>query len=548
MTRLVLRLSLAIVLICGVGLLAAPGCAPGGGGGASVALVQGTADSALLDEVSKWATLETYGGNQPVGNYALVIVDADSTPAQQMDEELVIDEALDAGVPVLVLDASAEHKGAQALRELTAVSVGGDSYGYLIHKESMQGAQPHYRIVDLSWPSGAATVQTVYAGEAEDAIDTDETGSEGTSLADHLAATSETPPAWLLEQWGQEVRDFVEGDHSVQTRQSASGEYDPTQWTLSDRMKYRHSTIQTRTWRSLPKLTAAKSPDSRHAPDAIADTSATQLISSLENFTIYAFLCEYENSDDEYRIIVVQDGQFSPTQSGALYDNGKKLYYWYQVAFKTQLTPSQGDPQLLMSSPETAVGQSQVTDSTSTTVGTKWNVGGSLSADGLSISGGVEHWQEETIASAVTRTVNDWDLHQTSSFGDPLTVGWTYSMNTPYAGNSDTAAKPVAGTELTAGSKATMAFHTTSIWRVPKPASGPAPTVVFDLSRTHTADASFYYVFDIGIAHGNIPVVYRMDHVAYPSGSSPSAGGHGPNQLSVDLSKVPTLDKIVPAS
>lgn len=520
------------------------GCTSGGGGaGGAVVLTYGQPNSPLLERIAEWATVQPYAESQGLAGCALLLVDGDDVTGELLDEELMVDEALGAGVPVLVLDAREEHKMAGALRELTGVATGGESYGYLIERETVPGARDHHRIVDLSWPDGATEFTTAYAGSESEGQETDEEIVEGSGVEAFLAIDA---PEWVYDVWSEEVRAFVSGEHSVQTRQ-ASGEYDPAAWTNAERMKYTHATIQHRAWEEMPLLNASKTPSPTPAAPT-ANTSKTQLLSSYENYTVYAFLCEYENAAAEYRIIIVQDGQFSPSSGSALFDNGQKYYYWYQTAYHTSVSPASSAVELLEASPLTAVGVASVTDTTDTTIGTKWNVGGTLSPDGLSITGGYEKWRTDSIGSSVTRQVTDWKLNQTSTFGQNVNVQWSYGMNTPYDGLSSIAAKPITGAQLSAGSKSSMGFHATSIWRVPKQTSGAAPVVTFNLVRRHVAQASFYFVFDIGIARGAVPAVFSVDQVVYPAGTSPDEGSVGAGTITVDLANVPTLDYIESAN
>jgi hypothetical protein len=402
----------------------------------AIALVQGAADSPLLDEIRNWVATVEYTGVQQVSGYDLLILDGDSHDADAFARELLVDEAMAAGVPVLLLDLTEDAKNDGGVQEVIGVSNSGDSWGYLLIPYTDSDGREQMYIVDFMKPGEIAVETTFDEEECEGCADG--LGDVTVPGADELVEVALLDDAQAvgveleeadLSDFSDTIRDMVANGPPEEITESAAGNANDST-DIPEDLSYKTFTfVMKGTW-----WPGFKSEDDK------------------PSYTITNTFTVYLNNGGGESFHYIHLGQSGVTYPGGMeWDNTSRRGY-YRTRAKLINTPLTDGIDYSASSPETVNDSTTVTDSTSFNIDFK-------------LSKSPEATGTYEVSHSESRSITDWRVDELS---DASRMAWEYRQQYPYDEKyrwQDGFTFLGAVKTMPYLSTASMQIHTQSIWK-----------------------------------------------------------------------------------
>lgn len=424
------------------------------------ALVLGTVDSPIIDELGDKVVIVPYDGSQNGSDYELVIFDGDANTAETIRDHEVIRQALHAHRWVLGVDVAANHKQ-DALGQYAHFATKNKSTGYLVRLVQDSNGHAGTHVLEFS--------------------------SEGKLFGDVApSVTSQTVEPEDVAAGAAKFIDSMMGELSgkgVQTQQV--GDAPPV--IPSDVVYYPIYFRKVFPWQ---------------AGGAQKDnTNGRQNVYYELNYNFEIFLDNKTDPQGDFQWISVRiDGEANPTAgTGNFVNMADDEKAWWQDRLKFSVGPQSQYKDIITSygsSPETENGRSTVTSGVDFTVG--------LNKEGPSGEFGYHYEQE--------RDITDWKIGNNSSGNymewdyrsSRLDADQDYGCANPYNnwvtnGFHGASCYPTDPSEL---SKNTLSVHAQAVWKTDKVLSEWVP---FDVhSEQHVADT--YCERDLGLICGSHPL------------------------------------------
>ena len=381
------------------------------------ALVQskGTINNRIYSKLAATLATEPYDGQQSVGNYDLLIVDAESVAG----DESLARAALDSSVPVLALDAGDNQKKALARR--IGFRSHGQGLAYLILKADDAEGRECFRII-----------------EARDR-DVQVTRGSRTGFADIWGRPADEPEAaasTVIQKVpfsDQQADEFVRSLLRLRPMKLAAAPGPPPGLTWK---RWMYSETYS------AGLEGVRDDKTGHGPPP------TGSISLLSTYTFDAALSNASTPACQY-VGALHSGIFQ--NDGGMIMDTENSFGWFLTWLEPSFYTASPELSYYQSSPANVNKQAQVTTSSSVNLG--------FNSSGVN---GSYTWSD-----AVTENIEDWYIQQI------LATDWRYAQNTPFDGYSPSDASKsinwmtghIQTQDYPLISKSALQFAVQTIWR-----------------------------------------------------------------------------------
>jgi hypothetical protein len=429
----------AILLVAIISALLLSGVSCGGNSGSrtsslkSRALVVGSPDGGFYDYLaSSLFTGESFGGLEKVSDYDLLVVDSDMMSDPTTDA--LIEGALTAYVPVVLLGENEEELNAISLRHL-GIASSGELYGLLLHSDA-KAARGRRQSLAFTKPTAAE-------------LATNEHGYEEGATSYQIVSPSETIYSVVevgkFAAYETELRKIIGSENPVQELPFIAKELGYSTDTPPDDITFlEKGTIKV--WTNTVPVCAAK-------PSQIEREKLSRSPHSYDlTMSISAYMF-YDPIFEQFKVFLNQQGTSSigtpddAALGGTCATSSLQIgipWYVIQVGLTSTITSSNGGAIITDSSPKNVNNQKEVTDSTSTMIGV--SVGENPSAGA-----------SRTVTHSVTEDISDWSIRNEST---ARVATFQYSQTDVKGNPSYNSAPPL--------SSAGLPYSMTTLWSFPR--------------------------------------------------------------------------------
>jgi hypothetical protein len=398
-------------------------------------LIQGSPSGHFYDRViTEVAKPIYYDGSQTVENYSLLIINASEHNTSKLaSDELLIDEAIKLGVPVLLFNVS-DDAVKNGLSKHISASLSGNNIAYLIHNHTDGNDASHVSVI--SFPQ----LNTLTPLEINNPGDMTADGQAPQVNSSDTEPNTAVDQNIVLEHYINRLKSFLD------TRDLNSG--------FADSNESQSDTSKLYLRDSAPEFDVSTPPNYAVFRRASTHTMANATLETVQNgkkssaneqlsVTIETYIF-YDEIAQEYRVFLTQQGT-AYMDSDNNYSNLGIIIpmRWFQLGMYSTVDAQNSGAYALDFSPKNVSSSESYTDSTSTTVGVSVSEHPSASAS-------------YTVSHSVTKTIYDWTINNTSS--NAQSTQWHYFQTSNDAVKYD---------DLPSLSRFNFSFSNTSLWSIP---------------------------------------------------------------------------------
>lgn len=413
-----------------------------------------TINNLVFDKINKSGEVITFDGKQDPTDFNMVIIDAKSSTAAEIADQLtLVQNALDNGVAVMLLDAGKDHK--QAISSITKFYNEKQGVAYFVAPMADKNGKRHYKVIEQFAPI------SLKEGLMRQEQSVNFNGELETSEPVKIDMSDAPDPELSYEH----IAEFSKEVESDLRTLSSNGALEQTSNTPPAGAPY---WAQLYSFKQPYQLGGGAS--NGHTPPA-----ANQLLSGNATFGIYYDNVTYTNQPIQWVSIGV-GGLYAAN----LVSNTQDEMGWMVGGLEidgpspTNLTYKQGSP-------------NSVSGQTSYTAETSFSVGLEAGKDGVTINASYTETNSET------KTLNDWEITQVNE------DGWKFFQQNPFNGTvygNSGIGKGLGGggvAALPAISTSSLAFDTQTVW-----IANPPITTVQSLQYSFIVWPYFEWVYDPG--------------------------------------------------